>query len=60
MPDPDLRLSLDPAQWDLAIDALQRLADSDYPGSQEASDLAVLLRSEIDRIVPGTYGGCDD
>lgn len=60
MSDADLRLSLYSGQWDLAIDALQRLADSDDPQSQAASDLAVLLRSEIDRIVPGTYGGCEE
>lgn len=55
-------LALDLAQWDRIIDVLQWFADGDPGepgGGREASDLAVLLRCEIDRQVPGTYGGCD-
>lgn len=53
-----VRLDLDPGQCDLIIDALQGVADE--VGSQECSDLAVLLRNGVDRVLPGTYGGCDD
>ncbi|HEY6493276.1 MAG TPA: hypothetical protein VIZ43_08390 [Trebonia sp.] len=61
-PDGQVPLSLDAEQWDLAIDALQQVADEedDPVRGQLASDLAVLLRVKIDRLVPGTYGGCDD
>ena len=65
VPDGQVPLSLDAEQCDLAIDALPQLAaEDDDPADpargQRASDLAVLLRNKIDRLMPGTYGGCDD
>lgn len=55
-----IRLSLDVAQWGHAVEALQLASDlaEDGEWSQDASDLATLLRVKLDGVVPGLFGGC--